>query len=123
MRVVVIGASADRGKYGNKAVRAYLSQGHEVFAVNPHAATIEGVATFASIMDVPGPIDRATVYLRPEAGLAAMRALAQRGDVGEVWLNPGADDPGVVALAAELGLNVVQACSIVDIGVLPHRLG
>jgi len=116
---MVIGASSNQSKFGNKAVRAYLRQGHEVFPVNPSGQTIEGLRVYPRIADVPGPIDRATVYVPPEIGLGAMAELAARGDTAEVWLNPGADSPEVVAAAEGAGLAVIQACSIVDIGERP----
>lgn len=122
MRVMVIGASTNREKYGNKAVRAFLQQGATVFPVNPRADEIEGLTCYRSIADVPGPVDRATVYLPPALGVAAMHELALRGDVAEVWLNPGADSPAVIAAAKSAGLTVIQACSIVAIGVNPHAL-
>jgi predicted CoA-binding protein len=119
---MVIGASRDRAKFGNKAVRAYLRQGHTVLPINPHAPEIEGVPAFAEVGGPPGPIDRAVVYLHAEQAIPMLRALAARGDVGEVWLNPGADDPEVVDLAESLGLNPVQACAILDIGESPHSM-
>ena len=51
--VAVIGASADRSKFGNKAVRAYLTRGFTVYPVNPKETTIEGLPAFASIDAVP----------------------------------------------------------------------
>jgi predicted CoA-binding protein len=48
-----------------------------------------------------------------------MEQLAQKG-VAEVWLNPGADADEVVARARELGLNTIQACSIMAIGESPY---
>lgn len=119
MRIMVIGASTNREKFGNKSVRAHVRAGHEVFPVNPRADVIEGLACYAAIADVPGPIDRATVYLPPALGVAAMHELAARGDVGEVWLNPGAESEEVVEAAEAGGLTVIQACSIVDIGQRP----
>ncbi len=119
MRVMVIGASADRAKYGNKAVRAYLRQGHEVFPVNPRLSRIESIDAYNAVADVPGPLDRAAVYVPPEVGVTLMGELAARGDVAEVWLNPGADGPEVIAEAQRLGLAVVVACAIVDIGEQP----
>ena len=47
--VAVIGASADRTKYGNKAVRAYQQQGYQVFPVSPKATELEGLPAFPSI--------------------------------------------------------------------------
>lgn len=120
--IAIIGASPERHKYGNKAVRAYASQGYDVFPIHPTAAAIEGHRAYASILDVPfDRLDRVSVYLPPKVGLSVMEQIAQK-QAGEVWLNPGADDPAVVARARELGLNVVLGCSIVDVGVNPHAL-
>ena len=46
--------------------------------------------------------------------------VAKKG-IGEVWLNPGADGDEVVARARALGLNAIQACSIMAIGDTPSR--
>lgn len=120
LRVMVVGASTNREKYGNKAVRAYASQGHEVFPVNPRAQVIEDRRCYGEIGSVPGPVDRALLCLPPKLGLLAIEEIARRGDVAEVWLNPGAESPEILQRARELGLNTIQACSIVDIGVWPH---
>lgn len=116
--VAVIGASSDRYKFGNKALRAFANQGYTVIAINPGESQIESFPTYPSVLDVPGPIDMATVYVRPEVGTRIMEELAQKG-VGEVWLNPGADGHEVVSRARSLGLNIIQACSILAIGESP----
>ena len=118
--VAVVGASGDRRKFGNKALRAFEHQGYAVIAVNPNEREVEGHPTYPSVVDVPGPIDMATVYVPPDAGVKVMDDLAQKG-VPEVWLNPGADEPMVVKRARELGLNVIRACSILAIGENPSR--
>ncbi len=89
--VAVIGASSNRSKFGNRALRAYERQGYTVLAINPNEREVEGHATYASVLDVPGPIDIATVYVPAAVGVEVMEQLAQKG-VPEVWLNPGADD-------------------------------
>lgn len=119
MRVMVIGASRDPRKFGHKAVLAYLRQKHQVFPVNPAGGSVAGVRAYRSISEVPGPIDRATVYLPPSLGLAAVDELAARGDVKELWLNPGSESDDLVARAESLGFAPIQACSIVDIGEHP----
>jgi uncharacterized protein len=119
MRVMIVGASSNRSKYGNKAVRAFRRGGHEVFPVNPHEREVEGVRCYPSIADVPGPIDRATFYIPPRRGLAAVREIAARGDVAEVWLNPGAESDELIAECQRLGIEPIQACSIIAIGETP----
>jgi predicted CoA-binding protein len=118
--VAVIGASGNRQKYGNKALRAFEKQGYTVIPVNTHEAEIEGHRAYRSVLDIPGSIDMATLYVPPESGLIVVEELARKG-VPEVWLNPGADDDEVVARARALGLNVIQACSIMGIGESPSR--
>ena len=118
--VAVVGASSDRNKYGNKALRAFERQGYTVIPINPNVAEVEGHRTYPTVLDVPGDIDMATVYVHADAGVEVIENLAQKG-VGEVWLNPGADDDEVVARARELGLKVIQACSIIGIGDSPGR--
>lgn len=116
---MIIGASNDRHKFGNKAVRAHLRQGHTVLPVNPNESEIEGQPAWANVKDVPGPIDRALFYVPAEVGMRVIDEVAQRGDVGEVWLNPGAESDELIARCKSLGFDPIMACAIVDIGEMP----
>jgi predicted CoA-binding protein len=118
--VAVIGASRSRQKFGNKALRAFESRGYTVVAINPNETEVEGHKTYPTVLDYPGTIDMATVYVPPDEGMGVMDDLKKKG-VPEVWLNPGADDDAVVRHARQLGLNVIQACSIMGIGDTPWR--
>jgi predicted CoA-binding protein len=112
--VAIIGASNDRTKYGNKAVRAHLQQGFTVFPVNPKESQIEGVPAFKSISDVPVRPHRISVYVPPHVLEKILPDIAAKS-CDELWLNPGTESPSVLAEAQRLGLNVIQACSIVAI--------
>ena len=118
--VAVVGASSNRHKYGNKALRAFAKRGYHVIPINPNEPEVEGHRTFKSVLDVPGNIDLATIYVPGRVGVHVMDDLAKKG-IAEVWLNPGADDAAVVARARELGLKTVQTCSILAIGESPSR--
>jgi predicted CoA-binding protein len=118
--VAVIGASSNRAKFGNRALRAYARQGYTVIPINPHAAEVEGLKAYASVLDVPGPIDMATVYVPGAVGVNVLEELAKKG-VPEIWINPGADDDLVLERAKALGLNVIVACSIMGIGESPWQ--
>ena len=116
--VAVIGASPDRRKYGNKALRACRAAGYRPIPINPHHALIEGEKVYASVLDYPDQIDMATVYVPPEIGEQVVESLARKG-IGEVWFNPGADAPAVLARARALGIRPVATCSILGIGMSP----
>jgi predicted CoA-binding protein len=116
--IAVIGASTDRRKFGNKALRAWRRQGHTVIPINPRTAEVEGEPAYASVLDYPGAIDEATLYVPAEVGVRVLDELATKG-IKTVWLNPGADSPEVVARARGLGLTPIVACSILGVGETP----
>ncbi len=119
--VAVIGASNDRKKFGNRAVRAYVEQGYTVIPINPHEAEIEGLKTYPSVLDVPGPIDMASFYVPPEIGEQIIDEVARK-QIPEVWLNPGAESDELIARARSLSLKPIVACSIVAVGQNPYAL-
>jgi len=118
--VAVVGASSSRAKFGNKALRAFLSEGHRVLAINPNETEVEGVKTYASVLDVPGPIDMATVYVQPDVTLRLLDEFQRKG-IAEIWVNPGAEDEAVIAEARRRKMNVFFACSIIGIGRNPSE--
>jgi hypothetical protein len=118
--VAIVGASNDRLKFGNKALRAFLAEGHTVVPINPHEEYVEGMKAYRSVLDVPGPIDIATVYVQPEVGTALLEEFERKG-IPEIWMNPGAENDDLMAEASRRGLNVIYACSIVAIGRSPSQ--
>jgi len=119
--IAIIGASADRSKFGNIAVRAFVRQGWRVYPVNPKEAQIENLPAFKNISEVPERPNLISVYLPPPVLLKTLPDIAVRG-CDELWLNPGTESPEVLATAEKLGLNVIQACSIVGIGLSPSEV-
>ena len=122
VRVAVIGASRDRRKFGNKAVRAFRNRGYDVAPVNPRCAgsheRIEGLPAYASVLDVPGRVDVATLYVWPEVGERVVEDVAAR-EIPELWVNPGAESDGLLARARALGIETRLQCSILAIGESP----
>ena len=120
--VAVVGASRDRSRFGNISVRAHLQQGYRVFPVNPNAAEVEGLPAFPSLSDLPTQqLDRITVYVPPDIGVELLDEIANV-DVDEVWFNPGSADSSLRTRADELGLEIIEACSIVDLGISPDSV-
>ena len=97
MTIAIIGASADRRK-------------------------IEGLQVYTSLLDYPGDIGTASIYLPPKAALSVLEEIAEKG-VPEVFVNPGAESEELVARAKELGINAMLACSIIGAGFKPSDLG
>jgi len=118
--VAVVGASSDRSKFGNKALRAFRDEGYTVIPINPNEGEVEGIVTYASVLDVPWPIDMATVYVQPEIAYALLDEFARKG-IPEIWINPGAESDELLDEARRRKLNVIAACSIIGIGRRPSQ--
>ena len=116
--VAVVGASSVRDKFGNKAVRAYLRQGWTVYPVNPTEKTVEGLTALPDDPDIPGPVDRVSMYVPPSVGLTLLDGIKAKAPK-ELFFNPGSESDELIARAESLGLDPIQACSIVDIGERP----
>jgi len=89
--------------------------------INPHEAEVEGLKAYASVLDVPGPVDMASLYVPPEIGEQVIEEIARKG-IAEVWVNPGAESDALIARARALQIQPIVACSIVAIGQNPYAL-
>ena len=119
--VAVVGASSDRRKFGNKALRAFQTQGYQAIPINPHEREVEGLTAYPSVLDVPGHIDMASVYVPPDVGVRLLSEFAQK-KIDEIWINPGAESEQLLAEGRRLKLNIIVACSIMSIGENPYAV-
>lgn len=117
-RAAIIGASSNRAKFGNKAVRAYSEAGYEVYPVNPNEEVIEGLKVYPAVEDIPDELDVISIYLPPEIGMKVIDQVAKKG-AKAIYLNPGAVSDELVMKAKNIGLNPITACSIRTIGKDP----
>lgn len=116
--VAVLGASLDRRKYGNKAVRAYRDYGMTVLPVNPREATVEGLAAYPSLDVITVPLDYVSLYVPPAIGLQLLPAIAAK-QPRAVWINPGSESDDLLDAAADTHLRAVVGCSIAALGLDP----
>ena len=119
--VAIVGASSDRSKFGNKALRAYLQVGYTVFPIHPRDGEIEGLRAYPNLQAVPAPIDRVSMYVPPKIGVTLLEEIA-RCQPKEFFLNPGSESPELVERARALGLEPIEACSILAVGMDPDTL-
>ncbi len=115
--IAVVGASPRRERPSHR-VMAYLQRrGYRTIPVNPNAATgsINGERCFASLAEVPEPIDMVDVFRRAEAaGGVVDEAIAVGAKV--VWMQLGVRDDAAAARAEAAGLKVVMnRCPAIEI--------
>ena len=121
MNIAIIGASNDKSKYGNKAVRAYAMMGHTVFPVNPKEKEIEGHTCYKTITAIPYKIDRVSLYVPPEVGIRLVGQI-KKVKPKEVYINPGAESDELVDALGRAGIRPLLVCAINAIGINPNNL-
>jgi len=105
-RIAVVGVSRDKEKFGNTAFAELAARGYQVFAVHPTAQEIAGAPCYPNLTALRGQVDGVLVSVSPQQAMPVLREAATLG-LKNVWLQQGAESPQVLALARDLGLNLV----------------
>lgn len=120
-KIAIVGASRNREKYGNKAIRAFMEKGYRVFPVHPFEKEIEGQPVYRSVLEIPERVPLASFYIPASIGLEVIEEVARKEGMGIVYLNPGAESGELIRKGRALGLEIRDTCSIVAIGANPSR--
>ncbi|MEP7764950.1 CoA-binding protein [Sanguibacter sp. 25GB23B1] len=116
-RWAVVGLSDNRARVAYDVASYVQGLGMEIVPVHPKAQTVHGAPGFATLADVPGPVDVVDVFVRSElAGEVVDQAIAIGARA--VWLQLGVVDEAAAARAAAAGLDVVMdTCPAIE---APH---
>jgi uncharacterized protein len=106
-RIAVVGASRDSKKFGNSAYKELKQRGYQVFAVNPATTEIDGDPCYPNLTALKDKVDGVLLTVPPAKGMEVLREAAQVG-MHNVWIQQQGDSPEELALARQLGLNVVS---------------
>jgi predicted CoA-binding protein len=114
-KTLVLGASARTSQYSNMALKQLREKGHPVIAVGRESCMIEDVEVLTSIPPSKD-IDTVTLYLNPE------RQQKYYDDIinlhpRRIIFNPGTENPELIALATNNGIEAVEACTLVMLSV------
>jgi predicted CoA-binding protein len=110
--VAVLGASNDHTKYAFKAMHMLKSHGFNPIPVNPNEETVIGLKAYASLRDIPEPIDTVTIYVRPEIS-SKLRDDILAVKPRRIIMNPTTENDELAEAAEAQGIEVVRACTLV----------
>ncbi len=118
----VAGASRNRTKYGNKVFRAIIASGHTVYPLNPTAPEVEGQTAYASIAVLPAVPESLSIVTPPHVTREVIQQAIAAG-VGNIWMQPGAEDANGSQAARDAGLNVIDdgSCVLVLLAIEAKR--
>jgi acyl-CoA synthetase (NDP forming)/GNAT superfamily N-acetyltransferase len=109
--VAVVGASRRRGTVGRAILRNIVTGGFvgNVYAVNPHAHSMEGVPCLTSVDDLPDAVDLAVIAVPAAAVPAVAAACGRRGVRSLVVITAGLGPQGadLLAICRRYGMRLV----------------
>ncbi|MDP9398165.1 MAG: CoA-binding protein [Actinomycetota bacterium] len=103
----VVGLSGDPGRPAYGVARFLQEQGKRIVPVHPKAETVHGEQGYASLVDVPFPVDVVDVFVNSAlAGPVADEAVAIGAKA--VWFQLGVVDEDAYRRTTEAGLEMVM---------------
>jgi len=121
--VAIIGASSDANRIGGRPVRfsKHAFKG-AILPINPNQKEIQGLPAFASIKDVPGPVDQAIVAVPAKAAMQAVDDCIAKGVKAIVMFSSGFAETGADGRAMQVEL--ARRCAAGGVKLLgPNSLG
>lgn len=120
-RVIAVVGYSDKPSRTSYQIAQYLKRaGYKVYPVNPSVETIDGEKSYASLADVPEPIDIVNVFRRSEY-LPGVVDDAIAVGAKAVWAQLGVYDTAAGQKAESAGLiTVMDACIKVEHSRLLH---
>jgi uncharacterized protein len=109
--IAVVGLSDNWLRPSYTTSRYMQAQGYRIVPVNPKGGEILGETCYASLSDIPFPIDMVNVFRRPEDMLPiAQEAVAQakRLQIQCFWQQLGIDNQEAADLVSQAGLHSVM---------------
>jgi acetyltransferase len=101
--VAVVGASADPTKLGHAVLANVIEHGFTggIYPINPKADAILGQPAYASVLDVPGPIDLAVIVVPSQYVAGVLEECGQKDVRGVITITAGFREVGPQGLAME----------------------
>lgn len=114
-KTLVLGASTKPERYGNIATRRLKLYNHEVVPVGNRVGKIDGIDILLGKPEVDG-IDTITLYLNPKRQVEFYDYIIGL-QPKRIIFNPGTENPELVKLAKENGIETEIACTLVLLSV------
>ena len=104
--IAIVGLSANDLRASNFVGRYFLRHRYDVVPVNPRETSILGRKSYASLSDIPGPVDTVDVFRHPDAVPDIAREAVAIG-ASCLWLQYGVISEEGANIATGGGLDVV----------------
>jgi len=112
-KIAVVGLSSDPGRASYGVTRYMQNSGYEITPVNPNEVNVLGEKAYASLEEVPGPIEIVDIFRRPECVPEVVEAAIRR-KAKVIWMQLGVAHEESAQRARAAGLEVVMDLCILQ---------
>ena len=106
-KLVLAGASRKASKFGNAVFKEMSSKGYELLLIHPEAGTIDGVACYASLAELPSDVG-GLINVVPPAQTEKLVREAHSVGIKKIWMQQGSDSSDAIQFCEEHEMEVVQ---------------
>lgn len=115
-RIAVVGLTDDPDRPSHYVSEYMQARGKEIIPINPKHDRVLGQKCYASLKDVPGPVDLVNVFRRPLACAEVVRDAIAIGAKG-IWLQSGITNADAKKLAQNAGIPYIEnRCLMIEYG-------
>lgn len=113
-RIAVVGVSRSKDGTANLIYKRLRDTGHEVYAINPNAQSVEGEPCYPDVKSTPQPVDAVMIVTRPDVTDQVVRECAEAG-IKRVWMHCSpmhglrSTSDSAVQFAREHGMTVIPS--------------
>ena len=113
--IAVVGLSSDPTRASHGVSRYMQRAGYRIIPVNPKETEVLGEKAYASLLDIPFPVDIVNVFRRPNRVGEVVKDTLAKGGVKAIWMQPGVVNEEAAKAAEDVGLFVVMdQCIMVE---------
>ena len=106
-KIAVVGLSSDQGRASYGVSRYMQKSGYQITPVNPNEVEVLGEKAYASLDEVPGPIEIVDIFRRPEFVPDIVDAAIRR-KAKVIWMQLGVVHESAARKAREAGIEVLM---------------
>jgi uncharacterized protein len=106
-KLALAGASSKASKFGNAVLKELSSKGYELLLTHPEAETINGVACYGSLAELPPDVG-GLINVVPPAQTEKLVREAHAAGIRKIWMQQGSESADAIQYCKEHEIEVVH---------------
>lgn len=106
-KIAVVGASANKKKFGYAVFNELRQKGYDICPVNPKLEKIEDVTCYKSVNDIPADYEKVFIVTPKTETDSVIKQAAEKG-LRHIWVQQTSNTKDTESIAKELNVDLIQ---------------